>query len=132
MGLKTVRFLSLLFTALALGPSLAHLLELPSKINLSAEDYLTVQQIYRGRALLGIVWAGALISNVVLTIMIRKEPKAFYLEPNSLPLYCRNECSVFLCLLIRPTSKQTIGQCCPQTGWSFVISGSTLTPPAQV
>jgi hypothetical protein len=46
MALTTTRFLSLLFVALALGPSLAHLLELPNKISLSAHNYLIVQQIY--------------------------------------------------------------------------------------
>ena len=79
MGLKTVRFIALLFTSLALAPYLAHLLELPNKINLSREDYLTVQQIYRGWALLGIVVFGALISNLVLTIMVRKK-KVFILN----------------------------------------------------
>lgn len=79
MGLKTVRFITLLFTSLALAPFLAHLLELPNKINLSREDYLTVQQIYRGWALLGIVVFGALISNLVLTIMVRKK-KVFILN----------------------------------------------------
>ena len=79
MGLNTMRFLSLLFVALALGPSLAHLLELPNKINLSADDYLTVQQIYRGWALLGIVVFGALLSTLVLAIMVRKKRKAFIL-----------------------------------------------------
>jgi hypothetical protein len=48
MGLKSLRFMSLFFTALALAPALAHALELPDKINLSGEDYLAVQQIYRG------------------------------------------------------------------------------------
>jgi hypothetical protein len=38
--LKTIYFLSLLFAALALTPAMAHLLELPNKINLSREDYL--------------------------------------------------------------------------------------------
>jgi ribose/xylose/arabinose/galactoside ABC-type transport system permease subunit len=79
MGLNTMRFLSLLFTALALAPSLGHLLELPNKINLSAEDYLTVQQIYRGWALLGIVVFGALLSTLVLTIIVRKKRRAFIL-----------------------------------------------------
>src|SRR5262245_40489992 len=40
MRLKSMRFLSLLFTTLALGPALAHLLELPNKIHLSKADYL--------------------------------------------------------------------------------------------
>jgi len=74
-----MRFMSLLFTALALAPALAHVLELPNKINLSGEDYLTVQQIYRGWALLGIVVVGALLSTLVLTIMVRKEPEIFTL-----------------------------------------------------
>jgi hypothetical protein len=60
MGLTTARFFSLLFVALALAPALAHLLELPNKIGLSHDAYLTVQQIYRGWALLGLVVAGAL------------------------------------------------------------------------
>lgn len=79
MWLNTVRFISLLFTALALAPTLAHLPELQNKINLSREDYLTVQQIYRGWALLGIVVIGALISTLVLTVMVRKERKVFIL-----------------------------------------------------
>jgi hypothetical protein len=48
VGLKTMRFIALLFSALALPPALAHLLESPNKINLSREDYLAVRQIYRG------------------------------------------------------------------------------------
>jgi hypothetical protein len=41
---------------------MAHLLELLNKINLSHENYLTVQQIYHGWALLGIIIAGELFS----------------------------------------------------------------------
>jgi hypothetical protein len=58
MGLKIARFLSLLFVALVLAPALAHLLELPNKINLTREEYLVVQQIYNGWQLLGIVIYG--------------------------------------------------------------------------
>lgn len=50
MSTKTIYFIAVFFVALALGPALAHLLELPNKINLGREDYLTVQQIYRGWA----------------------------------------------------------------------------------
>jgi hypothetical protein len=59
MAIRTVHFLSLLFGALVLGLALAHLLELPNKIALPRDDYLIVQQIYRGWALLGFVVAGA-------------------------------------------------------------------------
>ncbi|KAA5613317.1 DUF1772 domain-containing protein [Rhodovastum atsumiense] len=47
--------ITIALTALALGPALAHALELPNKIGLSREAYLLVQQIYHGWALLGIV-----------------------------------------------------------------------------
>jgi hypothetical protein len=70
LGLNAARFFSLLFAALALAPALAHLLELPNKIGLSRDDYLIVQQIYRGWALLGFVVAGALLSTLVLMIMV--------------------------------------------------------------
>ena len=55
------------------------MLELPNKIGLSRDDYLTVQQIYRGWALLGFVVAGALLSTLVLMIMVRHQPKVFAL-----------------------------------------------------
>jgi len=77
--MAVARFMSLLFVALALGPSLAHLLELPNKIGLPRDAYLTVQQIYRGWALLGIVVVGALASTLVLAILSRHEPRAFAL-----------------------------------------------------
>ena len=79
MGLTIARFFSLLFAALALAPALAHLLELPNKIGLSRDDYLTVQQIYRGWALLGFVVAGALLSTLILSIMVRKGSTEFAL-----------------------------------------------------
>jgi len=74
---KTIYFIALFFVALALGPALAHLLELPNKINLEREEYLVVQQIYRGWALLGFVVAGALLSTLVLAVNVRHERKAF-------------------------------------------------------
>jgi uncharacterized membrane protein len=75
----TVRFFALLFAALALVPAGAHLAELPNKIDLPAADYQTVQQIYSGWALFGIVVFGALISISMLTIMARGEPRVFRL-----------------------------------------------------
>jgi ABC-type cobalamin transport system permease subunit len=80
MAVTGARFLSLLFAALALAPALAHLLELPNKIGLSRDDYLIVQQIYRGWALLGIVILGAVLSTLILTILVRKRPNEFALS----------------------------------------------------
>lgn len=79
MRREILRFTSLLLTALALAPAMAHLLELPNKINLAAGDYLIVQQIYRGWALLGIVLFAALISNIALAISVCRENMAFIL-----------------------------------------------------
>src|SRR4051812_21847802 len=77
MLVRVLQFTSLLFVALALGPSLAHLLELPNKINLSPENYLTVQQIYRGWALLGIVVFGAMFWTLLLTVAVWNRPTSF-------------------------------------------------------
>jgi hypothetical protein len=80
MGLTVARFISLLFVALSLAPSMAHVLELPHKIGMSAADYLIVQQIYRGWALLGVVILIALVSTLVLAILERREDRGFGLS----------------------------------------------------
>jgi hypothetical protein len=72
-------FLSLVFTGLAMVPSVAHLAELPNKIDLSREDYLTVQQTYRNWALWGIVVVLALLTTAALTIAVRRQVRAFVL-----------------------------------------------------
>ena len=77
MALKVARFLSLLFVALALAPAMAHLLELPNKVGLSHDDYLTVQHIYNGWALLGFVVYGAVFSTLALTLLTRRRRGEF-------------------------------------------------------
>lgn len=67
-----------LFTALALGPSLAHLLELLNKISLSREQYFIVQGIYSGWALLGIVIFCELVSLLTLGFLLRRERWPLY------------------------------------------------------
>ena len=79
MATKTFFFLSILFTAVAMAAGFAHFFELPNKIHLSREDYLTVQQLYRGWALLGIAVMGALLSTLMLTVLVRENPRVFYL-----------------------------------------------------
>ncbi|HKU36582.1 MAG TPA: hypothetical protein VJR89_00505 [Polyangiales bacterium] len=69
--LHAVRFLALAFTALALMPAGAHLLELPNKLGLSADEYLIAQRLYRGWALLGVVVIGALLSTGALVLTLR-------------------------------------------------------------
>jgi ABC-type cobalamin transport system permease subunit len=79
MAAQIVRFFSLLFVGLALAPALAHVLQLPHKMYLTGVDYLRVQQLYAGWALLGIVVLGALIATLLLTILVRARLRQFVL-----------------------------------------------------
>src|SRR5690349_438400 len=105
MTLKVLRFLSLLFVALALGPSMAHLLELPHKIGLPAEDYLTVQQIYGGWALLGIVVVGALLSTLALLFVERMNAER--VAPTLFALLCIIGTQVVFWMYTYPVNEQT-------------------------
>lgn len=78
-GLGTaVRFLAALFCGLALVPSGAHLAELTNKMALPPQDYMTVQAIYAGWALFGIVVFGALALTLLHTVLLRHQEPAFW------------------------------------------------------
>jgi hypothetical protein len=79
MSLRTLRFIAVVGTAVAMAAGFAHLLELPNKLPLTREEYLTVQQIYRGWALLGVVVVGALVTTSLVAILVRTRPAEFYL-----------------------------------------------------
>lgn len=76
--IKVLQLLAILLTAIAMAAGWAHLLALPNKIGLDRDDYLIVQQIYRGWALLGIVIIGALLATAVLAVLQRGSGAAFY------------------------------------------------------
>src|SRR5206468_9364192 len=86
MGIVWLRILSVLFTALALVFGGAHLFELPHKMGMSAADYLTVQQIYRGWQLAGIVVVGQLVSIALLAYAVRHSRRIFV--PTVIALLC--------------------------------------------
>jgi hypothetical protein len=73
--MKTIRFITMILAALTLAPLMAHLLELPNKMNLSRDSYLTVQGIYRGWNLLGILEFATVISSTILFILTIKNKK---------------------------------------------------------
>jgi hypothetical protein len=79
MMIKALQFVAMLFTVLAMATGWAHLLALPNKMTLSHDDYLTVQQIYRGWALLGFIVVGALVATAMLTVLQRGAGTSFYL-----------------------------------------------------
>jgi hypothetical protein len=104
-ALSSLRFLSLLLTALAMAPALAHLFELPNKIGLSGDDYLIVQQIYRGWASLGIVVMAALVSTFLLAVMVRRQPRAFCLT--LIAFLCLVGTQALFWLFTYPANQQT-------------------------
>ena len=66
-------FVALLASALVLGPALAHLLELPNKIDLSREEYFIVQKAYRGWSQIARVLAVQVIALAGAAILARAE-----------------------------------------------------------
>ena len=72
-----IRFTTMLFTAITLSALMAHLLELRVKINLSKENYQTVQEIYSGWQWLGIFEIGAILLALIWVITDRKVPNIY-------------------------------------------------------
>jgi amino acid permease len=68
---KTLYFLAIMLTAIAMGAALAHLFELPNKIDIGAADYLTVQRNYDNWWIVGLSVPLAFLSVVALTIALR-------------------------------------------------------------
>lgn len=77
--MKALQFLAVVLTALALVPGGAHLLVMPNKLGLDVAAYFSVQEIYRGWALLGIVLMAALAADLALVIGARHQPVPFRL-----------------------------------------------------
>ncbi len=79
--LKMSQFTTLLLTGLSAGVALAHVLELPNKIALSAQEYLFVQQhIYNGFGqVIGPIEVFALLAAIVVGVLVRKRRVPFLL-----------------------------------------------------
>jgi hypothetical protein len=105
MWLNIVRFISILSTAITFGAGLAHLLALSNKMKLSNSDYLTVQQIYRGWALLGIAVVLSLLSTFILTVMAYNQKQAFFLP--AIALVCITATLLIFWIFIYPVNQQT-------------------------
>ena len=63
------QLLALVLTAVALAPSAAHVLELPNKLPLHRDEYLTVQHLYRGWSRLGFVVIAALLATLWMAVV---------------------------------------------------------------
>ncbi len=81
MLLKTLRFVSLLCAALAVGLTLTHDLEIPAQQMLSGANWLTVQHtFYGGLAIVGgLAEVIGLLSTGILLLLLRTQRTAFIL-----------------------------------------------------
>jgi hypothetical protein len=79
-------FVALFTTALTMGAALAHLLELPAKINMPAEEYLVVQQLYFGWYRLAYLIGIQFLSIVLSAFLVRHDARA--LRPLLIALAC--------------------------------------------
>ena len=70
-----VQLLAVVLTAVALVPAAAHVLELPNKLPMPREEYLTVQRMYRGWQFAGFVVVAALIATLSLAIVAEGEAR---------------------------------------------------------
>jgi hypothetical protein len=84
--LKTLYFLAIMLTAIALGAGLAHFFELPNKIGLDAQDYLTVQRNYDDWWIVGLIVPLALLVVLALTVALRGTGAPFLLALAALGL----------------------------------------------
>ncbi|HVW62103.1 MAG TPA: hypothetical protein VHC48_18765 [Puia sp.] len=73
---KGLSFAALLFSALVLVPGMAHLLEMPHKMQLTQESYGTVQYIYGGWAILGVFQIAAIVFSLLLYFRGGRPPLA--------------------------------------------------------
>jgi hypothetical protein len=77
--IKLLHTLSVTTTALYLVPTGAHLFELPNEMALSPAEYMTVQKIYAGWALFGIVIVVATVTTLAQAVLVRADRTAFAL-----------------------------------------------------
>jgi len=78
IGYDTIFFIALLTTALALGAALAHVLELPNKINLPEREYFIIQQAYRGWDQLAYLLVIELVSMLAIAGLSWHEPRVLW------------------------------------------------------
>jgi len=80
MRMKVTQFIAIIATAVYLVPAGAHLFELPNKVALTPTEYLTVQKIYAGWSLFGIVIGMALLATLAHALLARTDRTSFALS----------------------------------------------------
>ncbi|CAL1518618.1 hypothetical protein [Chitinophaga sp. MM2321] len=113
--IKVIRFVSLLFAGLTLGPGMAHLLAMPNKMALSEEAYKTVQMIYSGWAVLGVFQMGAILFSFLLLLLVRKTGSIFRLT--LIALICYIAAMILFFAFTYPANQQTANWTVMPTNW---------------
>ena len=114
----TAFFIALFATALALGAALAHALELPNKFGLSQAEYFTVQQIYRGWNLLGLLLAVELFGILALVARNRQQPRVLWLLLLALALLVAAQAIFWIFTF--PANKATANWTIPPANWEHL------------
>jgi hypothetical protein len=109
-SLALVRAAALLLVALCLVPTGAHLSELPNKIGLPADQYMLVQQIYRGWALFGSLIVAALAATAPQSSALAPRPRGLSPVAVRLALSCRGQGAVLAFHLPRQRGKRQLEQ----------------------
>lgn len=115
MALSLFRWLALLSVFLATLPAGAHLAELPNKIGLGQADYFTVQQIYAGWALFGIVLASAIASTAGYAVALYRSGRSWVYALLTLILILVN-LGIFFAFTF-PTNQATANWTAAPAGW---------------
>ena len=123
--MRTLQFLAIVLTALALVPGGAHLFALPNKIRLVEVDYFVTQNVYRGWALFGIVLFGAMFANLALTVAVRRQRAFIFVLINLACLIVT--LVIFFAFRFLPIRPPTTGRRSRPTGSSCVGNGRSHT-----
>ena len=115
---KLIAFSTIIFVVITLGALLAHLFALPHKINLTKEDYKTVQAIYRGWAWLGIFEIGAIVFTLVWTIVEKKNKNIFRLLLAALLIFLVS-ITIFFAFTF-PANKETLNWTVLPQNWESI------------
>jgi hypothetical protein len=113
-------FVALMATALALGAALAHALELPNKIDLSADEYFVVQKVYRGWNRLGYLLAVELFGILALIHFYRRQRRV--LVPVLAALIFLVAAQVVFWLFTFPTNQATSNWTVQPSNWETLRS----------
>jgi ABC-type branched-subunit amino acid transport system permease subunit len=116
MALRLFQWLALLLTFIATLPAGAHLAALPNKMGLSQVDYFTVQQIYAGWALFGIVWFAALGTTLGYAMALRHDGRPYAYAIAAIILIVLNVIIFFIWTF--PANQATSNWTVPPPNWA--------------